>query len=258
MDSTVTITYTRNRQNDANKTASAESPAICTFPCNILKQSFEDAAVFYTLLLFLVTYTLAIFTYRLWRASVNQGTISHKAFVEDKRAFIYPIDLMYISTIDGQGFHSWRFQPWIRNSGTTATKKLWTNLKLIIQDEPISANSYWDPIFNEFEEEPRAGFFPPQQNFFGDIAPREPLLGISAEQISACQKGDKFIYLIGQFIYYDRFPHTFQHVSGFCWEISMLSDPFTSAPPETIRFKWTQVPAGCYERDGEISSKWAI
>lgn len=257
-DSTVTITYTRHGQETKDKPASGESAKNCSFACYVAKKTADDPIALFTAGLLYVTWGLAIFTFQLWRSSVAQGIISHKAFVEDKRAFIYPIDVAYLATTDARGFHNWRLQPFIRNSGTTATTKMWTDLKVLVQDERISTSWNGDPIFNEFDDEPRAGFFPPQQNFFGDIVPHEPRPAISPEQFSASQRKEKFIYLIGRFIYYDRFPETFQHVSGFCWEISMLTDPFATEPPENARFKWTQVPAGCYERDGEISNKWVI
>ena len=195
-DSTVTITYKRHAPDgnkDVSSTASAEQ---CSFSCYIVKKSLDDPIALFTGGLLWVTWALAIFTFQLWRGAVDQGDLAHRAFVADKRAFIYPTELHSEAEVVG-GYYAWRFRPLIKNSGTTATKKVWMYSKCVVLPETIEPSYGADPFFSEFPDEPRAGFIAPQQEVYSDISPRPPLPGISADDLAAAQRGEKFIYLVG-------------------------------------------------------------
>jgi len=86
----------------------------------------------------------------------------------------------------------------------------------------------------------------------GGLAPRGA--PITPQDLKDVQENRKFIYLWGWMRYFDVFPKTTQHITHFCWFVTVIGDPFncvpmTPATPPTasvLYFNYLQYSEGNY------------
>jgi hypothetical protein len=96
------------------------------------------------------------------------------------------------------------------------------------------------------------GIIGPKETLTGGIAPQGA--AITPQDIVDAKTFRKFIYLIGWVKYFDVFPNTPEHITHFCWLISVTGDPQTFVPntsgqpptPGTLNFQYLQHTEGNY------------
>lgn len=176
----------------------------------------------------LATIAIAVFTLALVLVSNRQARLTKEAFVGDKRAFVFPIDLKYDRSKDtGSDTYSWRFRPVWRNSGATPTMglRIHTSCELLNSELPNS--------FRFDQAITNIGFgvvLPPMQEMLGGIAPASPRSPISTQDLIDVQAGKKFLYIWGWATYRDIFQGTAEHLTRFCWTVTCTGNPRSYNP----------------------------
>jgi hypothetical protein len=174
----------------------------------------------------LATLLIAIFTIVLAGVSDRQAKLTKEAFIDDKRAFIFAIELAAFHEPDAaSGSYVWRFRPQWRNSGDTPTRRMSLYVECELRNTPLP------PGFRFEDRRPSGvGMIAPKANAFGGIAPVPPQAAITPQDIVDSQAARKFIYLWGWAKYFDVFPSTNQHITRFCWLITPVGDPRAFVP----------------------------
>ncbi len=169
------------------------------------------------------------------KASRDAADVARDAMVAGERAFVFAIGIKAFWTKDNQtDLYHWKFRPQWQNSGDTPTKNMtmYTDCMLLDGELPMG--------FNFDGRVPFIGkaLIPPKILILGGIA---PAVQISPEDIIQVQAGKKFLYLWGWARYFDVFPETPQHITRFCWGITPVGDPMTYLPkpglPDSLYFE---------------------
>jgi hypothetical protein len=99
------------------------------------------------------------------------------------------------------------------------------------------------------------GIIPPHSELLGGNAP----VGtpITPQDILELEAGRRYIYLWGWAKYFDVFPNTPEHLTHFCWAITIGGDPLTFGPSVTgtpptvgtLSFGYQQHTEGNYTKE---------
>jgi hypothetical protein len=172
----------------------------------------------------LATVVIAAFTVTLWIATSRQGVLNREALIADKRAFVSADGFKQEWVHDiATDTYSRRFRPHWKNTGSTPTKRLTTHVECEIRNTPLP-DGY---VFTATNAHIGRGVIPPQSDVYGGAA---PLAAIQPQDLVAAQNLQRFIYLWGWTKYFDVFPNTPEHITHFCWYITVGGDPMTFVP----------------------------
>lgn len=213
----------------------------------------------FTYWIFLVTAFLAFYTYKLWASAVDQGNITQRIFMLDKRAFVYPTGVYGFSERDSPTDpYKWRFSVSITNSGETETQSLGILVECLVRNSVLP-----DGYDFTIHAPSVIGFVPPKFVLYTGSIPIISLPAITTNDMIDSQHGDKFIYLVGRILYFDVFPNTPMRVTSFCWLISCVGDlsaydpSVVGTPPVagTVAFRYLQHKEGNNTYDASDSTK---
>jgi len=175
-----------------------------------------------------VTLLYTLISIGLLNATRKQSRATREALITDKRAFMYADGILSVWESDSTtGFYNWRFRPRWRNAGETPTRDAIMYVQCEIRDQPLPARFDFPVDENAIGK----AFVGPKADMFGGAVPRGgPATAVTPEDIWNVQEGRKLIYLWGWMKYYDSFPNTPQHISHFCWFLSVSGNPRTFVP----------------------------
>jgi hypothetical protein len=199
----------------------------------------------------LATLMIAAFTLTLWIATSQQARLTQEALIADKRAFVFADGLvplwMQPDTAHPVGFR-WRLRPKWRNTGATPTKNLQLHVECEVRNSILPAGYIFAPQNGIIGN----GIIPPNAELYGGEAPAG---GITPQDILDAQRFEKFIYLWGWVKYFDVFPNTPEHITHFCWLVTVSGDPFAFTPNalgqplSPLIFNYLQHTEGNYAED---------
>jgi hypothetical protein len=197
----------------------------------------------------LATLIIAFFTCTLWVATSTQARLTKEALIADKRAFIFADGFIQNwETGAAPNLYNWRFRPRWRNTGSTPPRRLTTHVECEIRNT-ILPKGY---AFNHDNGQIGTGLIPPHAETFGGIAPQGA--AITPQDIVEAEHFRRFIYLWGWTKYFDVFPETPEHITHFCWLITIVGDPMAFVPntlgapptPGALAFSYIQHGEGNY------------
>jgi len=197
----------------------------------------------------LATIIIAAFTGTLWIATSRQAQLTEETLIADKRAFIFADNYMQFWELDATtNLHNWRFRPHWRNTGSTPTRRLTMHVECEVRNTMLPEGY----AFTYDRTQIGKGIIPPKGEMLGGIAPQAA--AITPQDILDSQAGRKFIYLWGWAKYVDVFPGTPEHITHFCWLITVTGVPTTFVPNTpgqpptfgTLAFNYIQHTEGNY------------
>jgi hypothetical protein len=188
------------------------------------------------------TVVLSVSTKRLWRQAKTASEIAKAAadqakrsvdlaeasLVAGERAFIFAVGIapLWEKSPDGK-VYCWRFRPSWNNSGDTPTRELSFNTECVLLDKTDLPKDF---NFDQDTQPPGKGLIPPKSTLSGSQAPKVPLSAITPQDLADMQGGRKHLFFWGWARYRDIFPNTPQHITRFCWMITVVGDPFNYDP----------------------------
>jgi hypothetical protein len=176
--------------------------------------------------LFLLTIPYVIVSIGLLVATRQQAKLTREALATDKRAFMSPEGFRQFWEVAPEGRYNWRFRVHWRNTGSTPTKEATMYSQCEIRDSLLPPG-YNFPVDDRFVVKMFVG---PNTDAFGGSVPRSPEPAITPDDVADVQEGRKIIYLWGWIKYNDVFPSTPQHISHFCWALTITGNPRTFVP----------------------------
>lgn len=194
------------------------------------------AIALFTFFLFAGTAGLAIFTYRLWKTTRDLATDAKNSSSEQielardtaqrqLRAFVYASGIEEFPEFyaNNPTLIHWRVRPVWKNSGSTPTR----NLRLFSDCEITTSPLPPGFDFNQLRHRPGTGLLGPNYSSMGGLAPDPRKPAISPQDILDVQQGRKFIYVWGWARYRTVFPKSEEHITRFCWSISVIGNPLS-------------------------------
>jgi hypothetical protein len=138
------------------------------------------------------TIVIALFTGTLWSSTRAQGRLTEETLIAGRRAFVFATGL--VPSFDRDivtGSYSWRFRPYLQNSGDAPTRHMKMYVDCEIRNSPLPPNF----AFTEDPKNVGNGLIPPKAGLQSGQVPRGAPL--SAHDIADAQAGKKYIYIWG-------------------------------------------------------------
>jgi hypothetical protein len=181
------------------------------------------------------TFSLRRSTDKLWNAGERQialaresADIARQAMVAGERAFVFANGIAPFFSPGEDGNLYWRFRPKWKNSGDTPTRNMTMQTSSVWRESELEA----DFVFDDPLQKVGTALIPPNTETLGGVAPKPDQPAVTPNDILDIQAGKKFLYLVGWARYSDIFPETEQHITRFCWLVSVTGDPFKPVGPK--------------------------
>jgi hypothetical protein len=160
------------------------------------------------------------------------------------RAYVFPTGLVSNWELDqASQTYNWRFRVNWTNSGDTATQHLRTEVGGEVRNT-VLPRGFNFRITNGNDV---TGVIPPKAVMQSGVAPPTQAPMVTAQDISDCQQGRRYVYLYGWMRYRDVFPGSHEHITRFCWLVVSTGDPFTFVPNDPkhpLTFSYVTHPEG--------------
>jgi hypothetical protein len=207
------------------------------------KETWCSPSVIVQVVLAIVGAGYLLFAYLQWISAKENLIANRRAFLSADMLVPY----WQFSTIPGQ--INWTFRATLRNSGATPTKNLTMYIRCEVRDSVLPPKY----AFEYDSADVAAAFIPANGGIQSGVAPRieKP---ITPQDLAGAKDGKKFIYLWGWMRYFDTFPKTPEHITHYCWLLTVVGDPFNCEPitPTTpanarvLQFNYLQHGEGNY------------